>query len=140
MDRKDFIINLGKSAAFVCASCYLASCYDDEGNPVAPPPQNVDFTIDISQSPYTALQNTGSSVYKDGIIIARLSSASFTALSQACTHQGTTVQYEQSNNRMHCPLHGSNYKTDGSVINGPATRPLQKYNTSLSGTMLRVFS
>ncbi|MBI1937025.1 MAG: Rieske 2Fe-2S domain-containing protein [Ignavibacteriales bacterium] len=139
MDRKDFIVNLGKGAAFVCASCYLASCYDDASNPVSAP-QNVDFTIDISQSPYTALQNTGGSAYKDGIIIARISSASLTALSQACTHQGTTVQYEHSNSRMHCPLHGSNYKTDGAVINGPATRPLQKYNTSLNGAMLRVFS
>ncbi|MEW6194279.1 MAG: Rieske (2Fe-2S) protein [Bacteroidota bacterium] len=139
MDRKEFIINLSKSAAFVCASCYLASCYGDENNPAAPP-QNVDFTIDISQSPYTALQNTGGSVYKDGLIIARTGTNTFAALSQVCTHQGTTVQYEHSQSRMHCPNHGSNFKTDGTVINGPAASPLKRYNTSLNGTMLRVFS
>lgn len=138
MDRKEFIINLGKSTAAVCMACYLASCGDDDSNPSAP--SNVDFTLDLTLSANQALNNVGGTLYKDGIIIARVSQTSFIALSQYCTHQGTTVQFEANNNRFHCPQHGSNYRTDGTVINGPAERALVKYNAELSGTSLRVYS
>lgn len=139
MDRKEFLINLGKGTASVCLACFLASCTNNN-NSITAPPTNVDFTLDISQSPYTALGNVGGAIYKDGIIIARLSQTSFTAVSQYCTHQGSTVQYESSTHIFHCPTHGSNFNTDGLVINGPAGRALAKYNTALNGTSLRVYS
>ena len=139
MDRKEFLINLGKGAVAVCIACYLASCSNNNGN-IPTAPANVNFTLDLTQPAYGSLNNVGGAVYKDGIIIVRLNQISFAAVSQYCTHQGTTVQYDRTNDRFHCPNHGSNFKTDGTVINGPASRALAKYNTELNGTSLRVYS
>lgn len=134
MNRTEFLKTMGTGALAVCAACSLESC----GENITPIKAN--FTIDISQSPYTALQNVGGSVIKDSIIIACTAASTYVALAKKCTHQGTTVQYQHSSARFHCPNHGSNYSLTGSVINGPASRSLQKLNTELTGNSLRVFS
>ncbi len=140
MDRKEFLLKMGITAAAVSCGC-LFGCYDDpaSGN-VEPPPSNVDFTIDLNAPENSALNNIGGSIYKNRILIGRLDQDSFIAVSQTCTHQGFTVQFQLNNNRIHCPNHGSNYRFDGSVINGPAESPLREYNTSLEGNILRIFS
>lgn len=45
-------------------------------------------------------------------------------LSAKCTHMGCTVGWNPSESTFDCPCHGSRYAPDGSVINGPAARPL----------------
>lgn len=137
MDRNEFITKLSLGIAIACtANCFSGCSKDDD----IPTPQNVDFTLDLSQSKNAALNSVGESVYMDGVIIARINTNEFAAVSQACTHQGTTVVYENSNTRFHCPNHGSNFDTSGKVNNGPASSSLKKYNTTLNGTLLRVFS
>lgn len=54
--------------------------------------------------------------------------ASFTALSPICTHQGCTV--ETQGTVLVCPCHGSTYARSGSVLRGPAERPLRSYQAS----------
>ncbi len=49
----------------------------------------------------------------------------FSALSLTCTHLGCTV--EEKEGGFHCPCHGSNFKADGSVGNGPADQPLKVF-------------
>ena len=48
-----------------------------------------------------------------------------TALSARCTHLGCAVAYNNAEQTWDCPCHGSRYALDGSVIQGPATEPLQ---------------
>jgi len=136
MDRKDFLLLFGKGAA-LAGLAYCVGCSSNSDS-VTAPPSNVDFTIDISQSAYQALNTPGGTVIKDSIIIARLSDNSIVALSSICTHQGGTVEYQKNNNRFYCPNHGSNFSTSGNVINGPAGSPLKQYTTALTGTSLRV--
>lgn len=100
----------------------------------------VDFSLDLSTSPYSTLNSNGGSVYKNGLIIARTTNGEYVALSASCTHEGSTIGYDSSANRFHCPNHGSNFTVSGTVINGPATSSLRKYNTQLSGTILRVYA
>ena len=139
MDRKEFLASIAKGSALIVLSSCLYNC---GGNgPTAPDaPSNVDFTIDITQNGYTALQNVGGSIYKDGIIVAHTDATTFVAVSQACTHQGTTVQLQESQHRFHCPNHGSNFNLNGSVINGPASSPLRRYNVTVTGNNIRVYS
>lgn len=139
MNRKDFIINTFKSTAFICASCYLSACKDDS-IPTGSGNEKIDFTIDLTQSKYSALNSIGGTVYEKGVIICRISSTEFIAFSQFCTHQGTTVQLQLNQNRFFCPNHGSTFSiSNGSVINGPVNSPLKKYNITQDGNTLRIF-
>lgn len=141
MDRKDFLIKAGQCTAVLIFGSCLQSCSSNSSNPDIPTaPQNVDFTLDLSKAENFSLNSVGGSIYHNGIIIAKINSSTFSALSQTCTHQGATVEYSIPENIFHCPRHGSNFDVNGNVLNGPAANPLQKYNTSLNGTMLRVYS
>ncbi len=54
----------------------------------------------------------------------------FHVISAICTHLGCTVQWRGT--EFDCPCHGSRFRPDGSVIAGPAPRPLPWFATSLS--------
>ncbi len=137
MDRKEFLSTIGLGAvAAVCTYC-LGGCKVDNG-PTGP--TNVNFTLNLNDPANSALKSNGGYLYNSGVIVARTASGSFVAVSLACTHAGATVYYDPSSNHFNCPAHGSVFATDGSVINGPASAPLTRYNTSLSGSSLRVYS
>lgn len=139
MERKDFLRLLGTAGLGVCASCALQSC-SDSSDPA--PSAAVDFTLDLNDSANADLGTDGGFVYKNGIIVVCLSTmaSSFTAVSQTCTHQGTRIGFDAANGNFLCPNHGSRFSPTGSVLNGPATVALRRYNTTLTGTELRVFS
>jgi cytochrome b6-f complex iron-sulfur subunit len=138
VDRKEFLIALGTGAALLaCESC-LTGCNTQDS--ITNPPTNVEFTLDLSTGTYAGLSSPGSSVHVNSLVIAHTTSGTYVALSETCTHQGGTVGYDSANNRFECPVHGSIFALDGSVLRGPASSPLAKYNTTLTGTSLRVFS
>ena len=118
MDRKEFIRLAGGSAGWMLISSRLNGC---SGNDVSPAPTNVDFTLDVSSG---ALATNGGSLNKSGVIVAKTLSGSFIAVSAACTHEGTTVQFQSSNNNFRCPNHGAVFSASGAVVNGPATKAL----------------
>ena len=134
MNRKQFLQTLGISAAAVAFIDSIEGCKKPDTT------AKTDFTIDLSTTQYASLNSPGGYAYNQGVIIAKTSTGDFIAVAQACTHQGTSIQYNLSQNDFVCPLHGAKYNTMGGVTNGPATVSLTKYNTSLNGTMLRVFS
>jgi cytochrome b6-f complex iron-sulfur subunit len=56
----------------------------------------------------------------------------FAACTATCTHLGCTVQWSAGDRRFYCPCHGSVYDAAGRVIAGPAPRPLDWFEVSLS--------
>jgi cytochrome b6-f complex iron-sulfur subunit len=138
MERRKFFSLLGAGAAAVVVSKTLTSCSKSIASPYGAP-QNLDFTLDLTNTAYAGLKNKGGSAYNSGLIIAHTSSDTFVALSEVCTHQGCTVQFNGSNGFV-CPCHNSTFALDGSVTGGPAPTALAKYNTLLTGTSLRVYS
>ena len=60
------------------------------------------------------------------VLFITRSATGLTAIDAICTHMGCTV--ELNGKELDCPCHGSAFKaSDGSVINGPATRSLKSY-------------
>jgi cytochrome b6-f complex iron-sulfur subunit len=143
MTRKDFFTRVGFGAAAVliptCIGGLASSCSsedDDEGH-TTPAPTNVDFTIDISTG---TLASNGGFLTKNGIVVARTNTGEFLAVSASCTHQGTNVHYEANVNDFYCPSHGAKFSSNGTVTQGPASNNLKSYNTTLTGSSLRVYS
>ncbi len=149
MERKDFIEKVGLSAASVLIFGCMQGCSKSDSPATTQPPSNnnnpptskIDFTINITNNPYTSL-NAAGGFYVDrttNIIIARTLTNEYIAVSSICTHQQVTVDFQASNNRFYCSAHGSVFGTTGAVLNGPAASALKQYKTALSGNSLRIF-
>ncbi len=144
MERQEFLRLLGVAGLAVCAGCSLESCSgsSDPSPSGGGSATSVDFTLDLTQAVNAPLLTDGGFVYKSGVIVVCLSASAsaFTAVSQTCTHQGTTIGFDASAGNFLCPNHSSRFSTVGVVVNGPASVSLKKYNTVLTGSILRVFS
>lgn len=143
MERKEFINALGLSTATLILATCFGGCGKDSSPTTPPtpptPPAILDFVLDLTLSENANLGTNGGFVYKNGVIIARTTTGSYIAVAMACPHQGTAVVFDGPNNRFFCNNHGSAFSSTGVVSNGPAATNLRRYNTTLTGTMLRVF-
>jgi glycine/D-amino acid oxidase-like deaminating enzyme/nitrite reductase/ring-hydroxylating ferredoxin subunit len=54
------------------------------------------------------------------------------ALSAVCTHLGGIVRFNDLEKSWDCPLHGSRFAADGTLLEGPATSDLKSRETSAS--------
>jgi len=59
-----------------------------------------------------------------------------TAFGPQCTHLGCAYHWEESKGQFLFPCHASLFARDGSVVSGPAPRPLDRYRTRLNGGKL----
>ncbi|MFB7933165.1 FAD-dependent oxidoreductase [Streptomyces sp. NPDC056039] len=70
----------------------------------------------------------GAVVRADGhrLAVYRDDDGSLHAVSARCTHLGCLVAFNGAERAWECPCHGSRFDTDGKVIQGPATKPLER--------------
>ena len=144
MTRQAFLKQLSVGAAFALTVPCLYQCgKDDDGesNP-NPGPTDVDFTIDVAADPYAAQLAADGFTVANEIVIARLADGSYAAASQECSHQRfKTVEYNAAADRWQCFTHGAQFATaSGSPLNEVTDNPLTIYETTLTGTVLRVTS
>jgi Rieske Fe-S protein len=72
------------------------------------------------------------------IVATQATAGTYRAFSAVCQHQGCTVGSIEGQ-KIVCPCHGSAYSiVDGSVVNGPTTRPLIAKSSSVEGSDLVV--
>lgn len=65
-------------------------------------------------------------VQEDGTLGAR-------GIVDNCTHLGCTFPWNPIDEQFQCPCHGSRFAPDGSVVRGPANRPLKLVHVVVKG-------
>lgn len=71
---------------------------------------------------------TGKTVSLDGktMSVYRDDEGQLFAVKSACTHMGGNVDWNYTEKSWDCPCHGARFDIHGNVLNGPATKPLEK--------------
>lgn len=85
---------------------------------------------DAVHLPFTALDATGRALVEVPeldlpIFVRRVPGGTAVALSTRCSHRGCEV--EPFADRLICPCHGSEYNLEGTVLQGPAELPLDRF-------------
>ena len=135
IDRRKFLRSTTLAGA--CLFCgntatFFAGC-ESEKKPAA------DKKTDFDISSIEALQSVGGALKTklDGvnggktILIARTSEKEFVVLAAQCTHKGVEVKLPKEG-IIKCPAHGSQFKIDGTLIEGEAKKSLRKIVSSFN--------
>jgi Rieske Fe-S protein len=139
MRRKHFLLG----TAFGLASTVLAACttYGKQPEQAGEPATNTVGATPGTGAPgpgsATAIAKAadvpvGSGVVVDEIVVTQPSAGEFKGFSSTCTHAGCTVR-DVAGGTINCPCHGSKFNLDGTVANGPASRPLEAKAVSVQG-------
>ena len=80
----------------------------------------------------------GGKVYADSrAVVTQPTAGQFKAFSSICTHAGCPVA--EVTTTINCNCHGSKFSiTDGSVVNGPASKPLPARTVTVTGDSVSV--
>ncbi|MES2003397.1 MAG: Rieske 2Fe-2S domain-containing protein [Bacteroidota bacterium] len=138
MQRREFFGSLTGPVVAACAVCMGACSKSGSGSGTNTGAVSANFTVDLASS----LLTVGSSVVQNGVIVVRLAAsntpASFTAVQVACTHEGTSINFNSQSNNFVCPNHGSTFTTSGAVTLGPAAMALKQYSIAINGSTMTV--
>ena len=70
--------------------------------------------------------------------VVKLSPNRVVAFAPQCTHLGCAYHWDEANRRFLCPCHSSTFGIDGTVVSGPAPRPLDRFATRIDGERLEI--
>ncbi|WP_228000868.1 Rieske (2Fe-2S) protein [Nocardia australiensis] len=116
----------------VAAATALTACSTDGKSAPAPGPtasagqQGTDVIAKVAEVP------VGGGVINGDVVVTQPNAGSFIGLSSTCTHAGCKVA-DVCGGTINCACHGSKFGLDGSVVHGPATRPLDSKPVRVEG-------
>lgn len=138
--RIEFLKSLGlKGASLMAVYCgvnVFSSCQNESN---LSPSGAIDFTLDLTNASYSTLNTVGKYIVFNKVVIARVSSTTFAAVTQICSHQGQE-QIVYNGSGFYCPVHGASFSVTGAKINNVSNKGITAYQTSFTNTSLRVFS
>jgi cytochrome b6-f complex iron-sulfur subunit len=149
-DRRTFCVTACQALSLTGLGAALSSCGGD--NPGGPSSTNVTQlttlggtvsgnTVQVNAGSGSPLAPTGGAALVQSsagsFLVTRISESACSVLTSTCTHEGCTVN-GIDNQTFVCPCHGSRFSSSGSVVNGPASRPLQVFGSQLSGGVLTI--
>ncbi len=149
MERRAF---LGWAGVGVLASCLpvaIAACSSPQTPNNRETSDSQDPNEDVAVTPngegflavgsVDQLKQDGYLVNKAAkVMVVQGENNNLSALNPTCTHQQCTVEWRQSSSSLYCPCHGSEFATDGTVIQGPAEQPLSSYAVQEEGSSVLV--
>ena len=136
--RRAFVATTGATVASTLTGC------GGGGSPTAPvaPPTPPTISGEIR----VPLMGVGETVpafanlvggLQTPIAVTRVSQNEVIAVSRVCTHEGCTIELPRSAGAtFDCPCHGSRFRINGQVVNGPASRPLFQFPARIDGAQV----
>jgi Rieske Fe-S protein len=143
--RRNLLLGAGAAgAAALLAACSTDGSAGTPGAtapepPLPPPPDTTGAGVDNSRIHTTDIPLGGGLIFTTlRTVVTQPTAGSFRAFDATCKHQGCIVGAIE-NGFIICPCHGSKYRiTDGAVVNGPATTPLDPKMITVTGDIITV--
>jgi Rieske Fe-S protein len=137
VDRRTVLRGVALSGALGASGSLLAGCGSGgSGDTGASAGGSAAASKDLG--PVSEVPVGGGVVYAEQkVVVTQPATGDLQAFSAVCTHQGCTVG-DVSGGTINCPCHGSRFNLDGSVANGPATRPLPPERITVKGGDIRL--
>ena len=132
LTRRDFVLGAAACACGAGGGCIAV-------NPAPLYEAGADQTLALPAE----LSEVGSQVKvklpgSDALVLVWRTKGGFNGLTITCTHRGSEVHLNRPEDTLDCPSHGSRFRTDGTVLEGPARKPLRSYLVDLQGDRLRI--
>lgn len=132
LSRRDFL-----AAGAACACGLTGGCIAINKAPT------FEATADGSLPVRKELSEVGSQIKvklpeTDGLVLVWRSKAGLKAASITCTHRGSEVHFNPAEDTLDCPSHGSRFRPDGTVLEGPAKKPLRAYSVEAQADRLKI--
>ena len=134
VDRRTFV---AKGTLAVVAALLAEACGTGVWEAVAPTSLNLGTGVGVKVSNFPALNAVGGIARVDGgtgapLAVVRTGTATYTAFSLSCPHQGTTVNVTATG--FSCPNHGALFNSAGTWTGGQVTGNLVSYTTQYNAT------
>jgi Rieske Fe-S protein len=140
LDRRNLVAGaglLGLSLALTACGAGTAAPATPTGAAAAPPVPLETPAADLAKA--VDIPVGGGTVFPTNrVVVTQPIAGQFKAFSAICSHEGCTIN-QVADGTINCPCHGSRYSiTDGSVVHGPATRPLHTRSITVRDGAVRL--
>ena len=133
MQRKQFLVGAGLGlVASVLAACSTYGKKPEAAEEAPPAPATAGQAPPADVIAKTADVPVGGGVVVDETVVTQPTAGVYKGFSSTCTHAGCTLR-DVADGTINCPCHGSKFNLDGTVANGPATKPLETKSVSRQG-------
>lgn len=151
MTRKEFFVKTAQGIVVIALPSVFSSFLESCNTPTSP---NGNATallvlqgfllngiVTVTIDPSSAFAKSGIAAmvnYTSGsLLIDHTSGTLYNAFTAICTHQGCTISsFDSGSSQFVCGCHGSRFDLSGKVAQGPASAPLQQYQTQFSNNQL----
>jgi Rieske Fe-S protein len=151
MNRRQFCLSASHAlslavitgAAGACAGNPMGADFDRDDGVRMPAfaGEFVNGTLTAKPDVLAALANPGTSVLVSAspswLVVSRITADQFAAVSALCPHEGCTVD-RIADRTLICPCHGSAFTQEGTLVQGPASQPLQAKQTAFVNGVLTI--
>lgn len=157
MKRRDFIRSAGAASLLASLGFSLQSCESDGDDDITPvtggggssggsgggtgggATDDVLFSFSLSDSPFDVLQTQDAWLLHptENYLLVNVQ-GNIRAFTSVCTHSGCSRDWSFSSGKATCTCHGSIFKADGSVEQGPASSSLSEFTVVLDGDTVEV--
>ena len=142
MEKREFLKKVSAATLLTSLGITIDSCSPGSiPEPDPKPSGNDPVIIDITESPFTDLQNDqGWALDTSNKILLVNIGGNISALTSVCTHAGCSTDwvYSSSSEIFQCRCHNSEFDPEGAVVSGPANKPLSVFSVAQDGNILTI--